>query len=204
MSLQDYLNQNPIIAILRGIRLEDVPWVADILIEAGICIIEIPLNSPQPFQSIQSLVTHAGNYALVGAGTVTSLEECHQLIASGGQLMVAPNCNPEIIKQAKQQGLIVLPGVATPTEAFQAIHAGADALKIFPINTLGGCAVLKAWSGVLPQNTLLIPVGGVDSSNIKQYLNAGAHGVGLSSSLYQPGMSPHALKENTHQLLAAL
>ena len=184
--LASLLQQLPLIAILRGIRPEEVPAAADALTGAGFRIIEIPLNSPQPLESIRHLAGRSG--LLIGAGTVLSPGEVEGVAAAGGRLMVAPNADREVIAAAKRLGMVALPGVATPTEAFAALAAGADGLKMFPAEILPPKAV-KAWRAVLPASIALLPVGGITPESMADYLAAGADGFGLGSALYKPGMS---------------
>ena len=184
--LASLLQQLPLIAILRGIRPEEVPAAADALTGAGFRIIEIPLNSPQPLESIRHLAGRSG--LLIGAGTVLSPGEVEGVAAAGGRLMVAPNADREVIAAAKRLGMVALPGVATPTEAFAALAAGADGLKMFPAEILPPKA-LKAWRAVLPAGIPLLPVGGITPETMADYLAAGANGFGLGSALYKPGMS---------------
>ena len=184
--LASLLQQLPLIAILRGIRPEEVPAAADVLTSAGFRIIEIPLNSPEPLESLRHLAGRTGLVA--GAGTVLSPAEVEAVAAAGGRLMVAPNADREVIAAAKRLGMVALPGVATPTEAFAALAAGADGLKMFPAEILPPKAV-KAWRAVLPASIALLPVGGITPESMADYLAAGADGFGLGSALYKPGMS---------------
>ena len=184
--LRPLLQDLPLIAILRGIRPQEVPAAADALTSAGFRIIEIPLNSPEPLESLRHLAGRTG--LLVGAGTVLSPGEVEAVAAAGGRLMVAPNADREVIATAKRLGMVALPGVATPTEAFAALAAGADGLKMFPAEILPPKAV-KAWRAVLPASIALLPVGGITPESMADYLAAGADGFGLGSALYKPGMS---------------
>ncbi|HEX4569449.1 MAG TPA: 2-dehydro-3-deoxy-6-phosphogalactonate aldolase [Dongiaceae bacterium] len=184
--LRQLLQDLPLIAILRGIRPQEVPAAADALTSAGFRIIEIPLNSPEPLESLRHLAGRTG--LLVGAGTVLSPAEVEAVAAAGGRLMVAPNADREVIAAAKRLGMVAIPGVATPTEAFAALAAGADGLKMFPAEILPPKAV-KAWRAVLPASLALLPVGGVTPESMADYLAAGADGFGLGSALYKPGMS---------------
>jgi 2-dehydro-3-deoxyphosphogalactonate aldolase len=184
--LRQLLQDLPLIAILRGIRPQEVPAAADALTSAGFRIIEIPLNSPEPLESLRHLAGRTG--LLVGAGTVLSPAEVEAVAAAGGRLMVAPNADREVIAAAKRLGMVTIPGVATPTEAFAALAAGADGLKMFPAEILPPKAV-KAWRAVLPASLALLPVGGVTPESMADYLAAGADGFGLGSALYKPGMS---------------
>ena len=184
--LRQLLADLPLIAILRGIRPQEVPAAADALTSAGFRIIEIPLNSPEPLESLRHLAGRTG--LLAGAGTVLSTAEVEAVAAAGGRLMVAPNADREVIAAAKRLGMVALPGVATPTEAFTALAAGADGLKMFPAEILPPKAV-KAWRAVLPASIALLPVGGITPESMADYLAAGANGFGLGSALYKPGMS---------------
>ena len=184
--LRQLLEDLPLIAILRGIQPREVPAAADVLTSAGFRIIEIPLNSPEPLESLRHLAGRTGLVA--GAGTVLSTAEVEAVAAAGGRLMVAPNADREVIAAAERLGMVALPGVATPTEAFAALAAGADGLKMFPAEILPPKAV-KAWRAVLPASVPLLPVGGITPESMGDYLAAGADGFGLGSALYKPGMS---------------
>jgi 2-dehydro-3-deoxyphosphogalactonate aldolase len=198
--LRDLLNELPLIAILRGIRPAEMPAAADALMAAGFRILEVPLNSPQPLESIRHLAGRAG--LLSGAGTVLTAAEVEAVAAAGGRLVVAPNADGEVIAAAKRHGLTALPGVATPTEAFAALKAGADGLKMFPAELLPPKAI-KAWRAVLPAGTLLLPVGGITPETMADYLAAGADGFGLGSALYKPGMAASELGERARGFVAA-
>lgn len=178
----------PLVAILRGITPPEAESIVLTLYEAGFRLIEVPLNSPNPFDSIAIMRRVLPDDVLVGAGTVLSIEQVRSLKASGGELVVMPHSDIAIIQAAKEAGLICIPGVATPTEAFAALAAGADALKIFPAELVTP-PILKAIRVVLPKRTLLLPVGGITPDNMKPYIDAGATGFGLGSALYKPGMS---------------
>jgi 2-dehydro-3-deoxyphosphogalactonate aldolase len=184
--LRRFFDGLPIIAILRGLKPEEASWALDALVAVGIRIIEVPLNSPRPLESLRQLVRRGGNELLIGAGTVLTIDEVAAVAETGARLMVAPNCDPRVIEKAKALGLMALPGVATPSEAFAALSAGADGLKMFPGEMLPA-SVLKAWLAVLPPGTQLVPVGGVTLDNMAQYFAAGAAGVGIGSALYKPG-----------------
>ena len=186
--LQGQLAPLPLIAILRGIRPEEAIPIGEVLIEAGFVALEVPLNSPEPFASIQRLAKAFGKRALIGAGTVLQLAAIEAVAAAGGRLVVMPHGEPAIIRTAKAKGLLCVPGVATPTEAFTALQAGPDALKLFPAEALPP-NVLKAWRAVLPKDLWLLPVGGITPEAMAPYLAAGANGFGLGSALYRAGMS---------------
>lgn len=176
----------PLVAILRGLHPDQALDVGAALVEAGFRILEVPLNSPRPFDSIRLLADALGDTAMVGAGTVIDPADVARLQDAGGRLVVTPHTDPEVIRAAKGAGLVCVPGVATPSEAFAALRAGADALKLFPADTLGP-AVLKAWRAVLPPDVAILPVGGITPHNMGPWKAAGAAGFGLGSALYRAG-----------------
>ena len=176
----------PLIAILRGIERREAADVAEALIDAGIDRIEIPLNSPDPFESIQRMATAHGEHALIGAGTVLSPEQVQGVSNAGGRLVVSPNCDEDVIKATKSLNMQSFPGVLTPTECFDALKWGADGLKVFPAFQMG-IDGLKALRAVLPSETQVYMVGGVGPENFTDWLKAGANGFGLGSFLYKPG-----------------
>ena len=181
------LATNGLIAILRGLRPEEAESIGSALYAAGIRIIEVPLNSPQPLRSLEILRRILPEDCLVGAGTVLSAEQVRAVKVAGGQLIVMPHCDVQVLRAAKDAGLYLAPGVATPSEAFAALAAGADALKLFPAEQVG-IGAMKAWLAVLPPGTALLPVGGITPDNMAPYLRAGAAGFGLGSALYSPGL----------------
>ncbi len=192
--LRTFLQELPLIAILRGITPEEMPAAVDALAAAGFGIIEVPLNSPRALESLRYLAGRAGDRLLAGAGTVLSVAELDVVADAGVGLAVSPDCRPEVVAAAKRRGLAALPGVATPSEAFAALRAGADALKMFPAEVLPPAA-LKAWRAVLPAGTPLIPVCGIGPDEMAGYLAAGAAGFGIGSALYKPGLSGKELGE---------
>ncbi|MDP4823932.1 MAG: 2-dehydro-3-deoxy-6-phosphogalactonate aldolase [Aestuariivirgaceae bacterium] len=192
-TLRSALKEMPIIAILRGIKPEEVKDVAEVLIAAGIRIIEIPLNSPKPYKSLATLAQVGGAQILSGAGTVLTVEEVKAVAETGVNLCISPNTNGAVIAAAKREKLMSLPGAATPTEAFVALHAGADGLKMFPGEAMPP-VVVKAWRAVVPPQTLLIPVGGITPEGMAAYRAASADGFGIGSALYKPGMDLEELK----------
>ena len=186
--LRRFLAEMPLVAILRGLTPEEAPAAMDALVGAGLRILEVPLNSPRPLESLRLLARRAGDDVLVGAGTVLSVDDVVAVAETGAGLMVAPNCDRPAIEKAKALGPAALPGVATPSEAFAALGFGADGLKMFPGEMLPP-AVLKAWLAVLPARTMLLPVGGVSVDNMGGYFAAGAAGIGIGAALYKPGVS---------------
>lgn len=201
-SLADALARMPLVAILRGLTPDEALPALEALTSAGLRVVEVPLNSPEPLESLKRLAARAPADVLIGAGTVLAVEEVHAVAATGAKLIVAPNVDAAVIGEAKRLGLVALPGVMTPSEAFAALDAGADALKLFPAEVLPPPFV-KALRAVLPASTLLLPVGGIAARNIPDYAAAGADGFGIGSALYKPGLPPDALKRNAEALVAA-
>jgi len=195
------LLENPVIAILRGVTPDEVLAVGEVLIDAGFKVIEVPLNSPSAMASIEKLANRFGTEALVGAGTVLTLTEVDEAVSAGAALVLAPNRNVGVIERAVHHGVISMPGVATPSEGFEALAAGAHALKIFPSDVLGP-ATVKAWRAVFPKATPMFCVGGLEVENMGSFRNAGASGVGLGSSLYVSGVSLATLAMRAKSLLA--
>ncbi|UJW80020.1 2-dehydro-3-deoxy-6-phosphogalactonate aldolase [Hydrogenophaga sp. SL48] len=180
------LQQCGLIAILRGLRPEEAVAIGRALYDTGFRLIEVPLNSPDPLASIRALRDALPADCLIGAGTVLRPEQCAEIAAAGGQLVVMPHSDPAVIRAAKAAGLACAPGVATPTEAFAALAAGADVLKMFPAEALGPVG-LKAWRAVLTPPIAIVPVGGITPESLGAYAAAGASGFGLGSALYRPG-----------------
>lgn len=181
----------PLIAIMRGVTPADAADHGQALYEAGFRIIEVPLNSPQPFDSITAIRKALPGDALVGAGTVLHASFVNEVKSAGGELIVMPHSDPEVVIAAKALGMACAPGVATPLEAFLALKNGADVLKMFPAEQLG-CQVVKAWRAVIAAQVPLVPVGGITPDNMGPFLSAGANGFGLGSALYKPGQSAAA------------
>jgi 2-dehydro-3-deoxyphosphogalactonate aldolase len=185
----------PLVAILRGLKPAEAPDVARALLDEDFAFIEIPLNSPDPLTSIAAVRKLAPAQVLVGAGTVLTVAQVEAVAQAGGDLIVTPNTNVEVIARAKALGLTCLPGAATPTEAFAALAAGADAVKAFPAEMISP-VVVKAWRAVLPKGTGILPVGGIAPDNMGPYVKAGAAGFGLGSALYKPGDTAATTRAN--------
>ncbi|ALZ82859.1 2-dehydro-3-deoxy-6-phosphogalactonate aldolase [Pseudomonas oryzihabitans] len=199
--LDTYLKDLPLIAILRGVTPDEIVPVGRALYDAGFRVIEIPLNSPQPFESIRRLTAELGESCLIGAGTVLTEAQVAEVDAAGGRLIVSPNANLAVIRASKAAGLVSAPGVATPSEGFAALDAGADSLKLFPAEQLGP-AVVKAWRAVFPRELALLPVGGITPDNMGPYVAAGANGFGLGSALYKPGLTAAQVSANAQAFAA--
>jgi 2-dehydro-3-deoxyphosphogalactonate aldolase len=192
----------PLIAILRGVTPAEVPAIGEALIDAGITTIEVPLNSPDPLQSITALARHLGNDATVGAGTVLTVEQVNAVAQAGGQIIVSPNCNVDVIQASKARGLQSWPGIFTPTEAFAALDAGADGLKLFP-GAMAGTSGLSAMRAILPTGTLVYAVGGAGPENFGDWIAASADGFGLGSALYKPGFNAAEVGTRARAIVAA-
>lgn len=191
-----------IIAILRGVKPEEVDAIGEALFEAGIRIVEVPLNSPDPFASIARLSRRFKGRMIVGAGTVLDAASVDALDAAGGEISVSPDCNPAVIAQALKLGLVPLPGVFTPTEAFTAVRSGATHLKLFPAEAASPLTV-KAWKAVLPPHVGLYAVGGVTSANMKAWRDAGCAGFGIGSNIFKPGRSAEDVRKAADDFVAA-
>ena len=202
VTFKDWLARSPLVAILRGVKPDEVEGIAAALEEAGIAIIEVPLNSPNPLDSIARLAKNFGSRLLIGAGTVMSAEQVAQIAAIGGKLIVTPHADVAVTRAAKQHGLFAVPGFFTPTEAFALLAAGADALKLFPAEG-SRPEVLRAIRAVLPPETLVLPVGGVEAANIAAWRTAGAAGYGIGSAVYKPGDTAAVVADKARRLVAA-
>ncbi|MBD1552368.1 2-dehydro-3-deoxy-6-phosphogalactonate aldolase [Pseudomonas typographi] len=193
-SLEQALASNGLIAILRGLEPVHAQAIGDVLYQEGFRVIEVPLNSPQPFDSIRILRQSLPADCIVGAGTVMTAAQVEQVKAAGGELIVMPHCDPRVLDAAKAAGLYLAPGVGTATEAFSALEHGADMLKLFPAEAMPP-AVVKALLAVLPKGTALVPVGGITAENLAAYAAAGAKGFGLGSGLFTPGLGAEGVRE---------
>ncbi len=192
----------PLTAILRGLAPDEALAVGEALVEAGMTILEVPLNSPRPLDSIRLLAQRFGASCLIGAGTVMTPQQVREIGEAGGRLIVMPHGDGEVIAAARQAGMVCMPGVATPTEGFAALRAGADALKLFPAELVTQ-AVLRAMRAVFPPRTLLLPVGGITPDNLAGFVQAGASGFGLGSGLYVPGRDAAEVGRRARAYLAA-
>lgn len=193
--------KHPLIAILRGLKPEETESVVGALIETGFTAIEIPLNSPDPFRSIETAVKMAPAGCLIGAGTVLTTAQVDRLADVGGRLMVSPNVEPAVIRLAAAKGMVTMPGVFTPTEALAAANAGASGLKFFPASVLGPAGI-QAIRAVLPKDIEIAAVGGVSEANFADYAKVGIRSFGLGSSLYKPGMSDAEVRQRATAALA--
>lgn len=200
--ISGFLEPLPLIAILRGITPREVLAVGRALSRTGFRIIEVPLNSPRPLESIRMLRDELDETHLIGAGTVTAVAQVGEVHASGGGLIVMPHFDPEVVRAAKRAGLLCAPGVSTPTEAFAALTAGADALKLFPAEMIPPAAV-RAMRAVLPPPTIVLPVGGISPDMMERYRAAGASGFGLGSALYRPGTAAAEVERSARDFAAA-
>ena len=201
--LRAWLSRCPLIAILRGVAPEEAGAIAGALEAAGIAIVEVPLNSPRPLESIALLARDFGARMLVGAGTVTTVSEVAAVAEAGGRLLVTPHADPSLVVAAKARGMIAVPGFFTPAEAFALLAAGADGLKLFPAEAASP-AVLRALRAVLPDGTMVLPVGGMDAGSIPSWRAAGAAGFGIGSAIYRPGDEAATVGAKARGLVAAL
>ena len=198
-----YFDQCPLVAIIRGVTPDEAEAIGQAVYDAGIRIIEVPLNSPDPIESIRRVAARFGESMLVGAGTVLEPERVAEIGAAGGRLIVAPNTNVEVIEETIAAGMVSCPGYFTPSDAFDALEAGATALKLFPAEGASP-AVLKAQRAVIPKEVPILVVGGVKPETMQPWLDAGADGFGLGGGLYQPGQSPAETGEKARAYVAAL
>ena len=196
-----HMDRLPLVAILRGLKPEEALDIGHAIVNAGFHILEVPLNSPDPLRSIQILAEAFPN-ALVGAGTVTTAQQVRDIKAVGGQLIISPHLDDNVVCETVNLGLISLPGVATPSEAFKAIALGAHGLKLFPAEMISP-AVVKSMRAVLPGHIRLVPVGGIGTHNMADYRKSGASGFGIGSALYAPGKSANAVSESAAAFVKA-
>ena len=201
--LHRYLDECPLIAIIRGVTPDEAEAIGDAVYEAGIRIIEVPLNSPDPLRSIERLARKFGGSTLVGAGTVLTVEQVGQVRDSGGRLVVSPDTNTDVVRATVEAGLVSSPGYFTPSEAFAAIRAGAHAIKLFPAEA-ASASVLKAHLAVIPKDVPVMAVGGIKPDNMRPWLDAGAAGFGLGSGLYKPGQSAAETLEKARAYVAGV
>lgn len=201
-ALIDALARTPLIAILRGLAPAEAPAVGERLLAAGFGALEVPLNRPDAEASLRALAQHAGDRALIGAGTVLSADQVRRVAAAGGRFVVMPHGDPRVIEACRAEGLPCVPGVATPTEAFAALAAGAAALKLFPAQSLPP-EVVAAWRAVLPADAWLIMVGGITTASLGPYRAAGARGFGIGSELYRAGMPLDAIERAARAFVQA-
>ena len=202
MTFEDAAKACGIVAILRGVKPSDVLAIGNALYAAGVRIVEVPLNSPDPFVSIAALADHFKTRMVVGAGTVLDTASVDNLKAAGGAISVSPDCNPIVITRAIELGLVPLPGVFTPSEAFTAIRAGATHLKLFPADAASPVTV-KAWKAVLPKHVRIYAVGGVSPANMQVWSDAGCAGFGIGSNVYKPGKSPEDVGRSAAEFVTA-
>lgn len=193
----------PLVAILRGVRPDEVVAIGEELVAAGFTLIEVPMNSPDPLDSVARLVAALGDRAMIGAGTVLTPVQVDSVREAGGRMVISPNMNADVIRASVAAGMVSLPGIATPTEALAALDAGATALKLFPAEAASP-AVLKAMRAILPRETRVLPVGGIVPDGMDPWREAGAAGFGLGSALYKPGLSADAVGANARAFVAAL
>jgi 2-dehydro-3-deoxyphosphogalactonate aldolase len=201
--LSQRLAECPLVAIIRGVTPDEAEAIGEAIHAAGIRIIEVPLNSPEPFRSIERLATALGDRALVGAGTVLDVEDVARVRDAGGRLVVSPSTDPEVIAATAASGMVSAPGYFTPSEAFAALKAGATALKFFPAEAATP-AVIKAQRAVLPKDVPLLVVGGINPGNMRPWLDAGANGFGLGSGIYKPGQTPDEVGAQARAFVAGL
>ena len=200
--MKQWLDRSPLIAILRGVRPDEVIPICAALEAAGVAIVEVPLNSPNPMESIRLLATNFGDRLLIGAGTVMTPAQVEEIGSVGGRLIVTPHADPEIVRTAKRLNMFAAPGFFTPAEAFSLLNAGADCIKLFPAEG-SNPAALRGMRAILPPGTLVIPVGGIAPDNIAVWHEAGAAGYGIGSSIYKPGDTAEIVGHKAAALVAA-
>lgn len=196
-------NHPPIIAILRGLETDEAVDIADALLAQSINMMEVPLNSPHPFRTIKRLAQTFGDRISLGAGTVLTPEQVIRLASTGAQYAIAPNLDSEVVKACQRSGLEAIPGVFTPSEVFKAVNLGVSKVKLFPISSLG-VGYIKALKAVLPEDLQLFPVGGVNASNIAEYLATGVAGVGVGGDIFKPGDTAEDVSKKAMRLTEAI
>lgn len=201
--LESWLDKVPVVAIIRGVKPEEAAEIGAAILEAGVGVIEVPLNSPQPFQSIENLSQSLGDRCVIGCGTLLSVEDAQRVADAGGTIAVTPNTNVSVIKRCIELSMIPMPGWATPSEAFAAYHAGARYLKLFPAGTYGAGHV-KALRAVLPTDTKVLAVGGVGAHNAAEWLAAGVNGFGIGSEIYKAGRSATEVYQRTSEIVESI
>ncbi len=201
-TLRRHLDEMPLVAILRGVRPDEVVAIATALYEAGFRAIEVPLNSPDPIESVRLLSEAHGHHALVGAGTVMNTTQVDQVADAGGRLVVMPHTDPELIAHARSRNLVCVPGFLTPSEAFAAVRAGADGLKLFPAQAAAP-DVLRSMMAVLPADKPVLAIGSINADKMAAYWQAGARGFGIGGAVYRPGYSAEQVADNARLLVEA-
>ena len=202
MTFEDAIQHCGLIAILRGVTPGESVAIGEALFDAGLRVVEVPLNSPDPFTSIQKIASAFAGRLVTGAGTVLDASDINLLKTHKGEIAVSPDCNADVIRRAIEAGLIPVPGVFTPTEAFAAIRAGASHLKLFPAEAASPVTV-KAWRAVLPKHVRIYAVGGITPANMQPWIDAGVSGFGIGSNIYKPGMAPEAVATAAREFVAA-
>lgn len=202
MTFEEALDQSGVVAIIRGVRPDEALAVGEALHQAGVRIVEVPLNSPEPLESIRHLADAFHGRLFIGGGTMLTVDDVEAVAAASGRLMVSPNVNPEVIQRAVAKGMVAFPGFATASEAFAAIDAGARHLKLFPASTYG-LGHLKALKAVLPKDVMVAPVGGVGAADMADWVRAGAACFGIGSEIYKPGMAPDEVHRRAAELVQA-
>jgi 2-dehydro-3-deoxyphosphogalactonate aldolase len=202
MELIAFLRRSPLVAILRGVRPDEVVAIASELDRHGLTIVEVPLNSPDPLASIRLLAQAFGERLLIGAGTAMTEADAVAVAEAGGKLIVTPHADARVVRAAKRLGLLAVPGFFTPAEGFAMLEAGADALKLFPAEAANP-AMLRAMRAVFPAQTMVFPVGGIDATNMTAWMAAGAAGFGIGSAIYKAGDTPQTVGQKAAALMAA-
>lgn len=203
MNLSDLLKKMPLVAVLRHIKPEEAVEIGQVLIDAGFLCLEVPMNSPNPCDSIRLLAEAFGDKAMIGAGTVVTVDQVQQVADAGGKIIIMPHTDVEIVKKSKALGLTCVPGISTPSEAYTAINAGADGIKLFPAEG-NPPQVLKAMRAILPTGLPVVPTGGITPEKMADYMKAGATGFGLGSALYKSGDSADVVRDKANRFVAAI